>query len=122
MTARTQHNGRALCGEIPRARLAKPAAGARDDDDFSFDVIAHKFSPTCRVLRSRPILLVTDLFHPIDGFSVQGFLNGDVRHRRGCRRAMPVLLAGRKPDDIAGSDFLNWTALALHPAAASRND
>ena len=43
---RTQHNARALRGEKPGGRLAEPAARARDDDDFSFDVIAHcHFSP-----------------------------------------------------------------------------
>ena len=35
---------------------------------------------------------------------------------------MPVFLAGRKPDHITGSDFLDSPAFALSPAAASRND
>src|SRR4051812_2827315 len=43
-------------------------------------------------------------------------------HRLGRRRAMPVLLAGRKPHDIAGPDFLDRPALALHPAKAGRHD
>ena len=35
---RTQYNARALRGTKPGRRLAQPAALARDDDDFSFDV------------------------------------------------------------------------------------
>jgi hypothetical protein len=38
---RTQHHACALHGEMPGGRLAQPAARARDDDDFSFGVIAH---------------------------------------------------------------------------------
>jgi hypothetical protein len=34
----------------------------------------------------------------------------------------PVLLTGRKPDDITRPDFLNGPAFALHPSAANRND
>src|SRR5439155_5396220 len=41
----TQHNTCALRGEKPRGRLAKSTARARDDDDFSFDVIAHSVRP-----------------------------------------------------------------------------
>jgi hypothetical protein len=67
-------------------------------------------------------LLVAHLLHPFDGFAIERFLDGDVRHRRVGRGAVPVLLAGRKPDDVAGADFLNWTALALHPAAAEGHD
>src|SRR5215831_14757885 len=71
---------------------------------------------------SPAVLLVRDFFHPIDGLAVERFLNGNVRHRRGWRRAVPVLLARRKPNDIARTDFLNAAALALHPAAARRDD
>ena len=35
---------------------------------------------------------------------------------------MPVLLAGREPDHIAGADFLDRSALALRPAAAGGDD
>src|SRR6202051_5371484 len=68
--------------------------------------------------RSGAVLRVADLFHPVDDFAVQRFLNGDMRHcvRRCC--AVPVLLTGREPDDIAGPDFLSGAAFALHPAAA----
>jgi hypothetical protein len=68
------------------------------------------------------VLFVTDLLHPIDNFPVLLFLNCDVRHgRRGCC-AVPVLLAGREPDHITGPDLLNWSAFALSPPTASRDD
>jgi len=35
---------------------------------------------------------------------------------------MPVLLAGREPDDITGPDFLDVAAPALRAATASRDD
>ena len=38
------------------------------------------------------------------------------------RRAVPVLLARREPDHVAGPDFLDRPALALRPAAAGRHD
>src|SRR5258708_17710744 len=63
------------------------------------------------------ILFVTDLFHPVDNFTFELFLNGDVRHGRGRRGSMPVLLTGRKPDHIAGADFLDRPAPMLCPAA-----
>ena len=40
---RAEHELRALRGEQPRRRLAEPAAGAGDDDDFAFDIVAHVF-------------------------------------------------------------------------------
>lgn len=70
---------------------------------------------------SLAILLVADLFHPIDNSAVQPFLNCDVRHRLSRRRAMPVLFARRKPDDIARPDFLDGTAPALHASHAVLN-
>ena len=68
------------------------------------------------------VLFVADLFHPVDDLAVELFLNGDVRHGGGRRGAVPVLLAGREPDHIAGPDFLDRPALALRPAAAGRDD
>jgi hypothetical protein len=67
-------------------------------------------------------LIVANFFEPFGGFPAESFLNCDVRH--GCRRggAMPVFLARRKPDDIAGENFLDRTAVALGPAAASSDD
>ena len=56
------------------------------------------------------------------GLAVELFLDGDVGHGRGRRGAVPVLLARREPDDIAGPDLLDRAALALDPAAAGRDD
>src|SRR5215472_8001235 len=68
------------------------------------------------------VILITDLFQPLDRFAIERFLNGDVSHCCRRRRAMPMLLVGRKPDDIARPDFLNRAALSLRPAATSRDD
>jgi hypothetical protein len=65
----------------------------------------------------RRVLFVADLFHPVDDLAVELFLGGDMRHGGGRRGAMPVLLARRKPDHVAGPDFLDRAALALRPAA-----
>ncbi len=46
----------------------------------------------------------------------------DMGHRRIRRRAVPVFFAGRKPDDIARTNFLDWAALALRPAATQTHD
>ena len=45
-------------------------------------------------------------------------MDGDVRHRRDWRGAVPVLFAGRDPDHVAGPDFLDGAAPALHATAA----
>ena len=42
--------------------------------------------------------------------------------RRGWRGAVPVLLAGREPDDVSGPDFLDWAAPSLCQAGAGRDD
>jgi hypothetical protein len=68
-------------------------------------------------VRSPVVLIVADLFHPIDEFTVELFLNGDMRHGRRRGRTMPMLLARQEPDHIAGMDLLDRTALALHPTA-----
>jgi hypothetical protein len=56
--------------------------------------------------RLLPVLLLTDLFHPVNDLAVELFLNGDVRHSGGRRRTVPVFLAGLKPDHITGPDLL----------------
>ena len=68
------------------------------------------------------VLFVADLFHPVDHFAVELFLNGDVGHRRGWRGAVPMLLAGRNPDHVARPDFLDRAAPTLRPAATGRHD
>ena len=37
------------------------------------------------------VLLITDLFHPVDDLAVELFLNGDMGHSRGCSGTMPML-------------------------------
>src|SRR5258706_11296583 len=68
------------------------------------------------------VLLIADLLHPVHGLAVELLLNGDVRHRRRGCCPVPVLLARREPDHVAGPDFLDRPALALRPAAAGRHD
>jgi hypothetical protein len=67
-------------------------------------------------------LFVADLFHPVDGLSVELFLNGDVRHGRGCGGAVPMLLTRRKPDHVTGPNLLDRSSPALRPAAACCDD
>jgi len=69
-----------------------------------------------------PILLAAYLLHPVHDLAVELFLNGDVRHGR-CRRCpVPVLLAWREPDHIAGPDELDRSAFALSPATSCCDD
>src|SRR5579864_4864800 len=80
-------------------------------------------SPANGPMTSLPaILLVGDLLQPLDDLAVELFLDGDVGHRRGRRRPVPVLLAGREPDHVAGPDLLDRSAFALGPAAARGDD
>jgi hypothetical protein len=72
---------------------------------------------TAPKIASAPVLLVTDLLHPIDRLPVKALLNRDVSHGRSRRGPMPVLLAGREPDHITGPDFLDRSAFALKPFA-----
>ena len=75
-----------------------------------------------RVLTSPAILLIADLFHPIDDLTVERFLDGDVCHGRGRRSTVPVLLAWRDRDHIAGMNLLNRTAVLLRPTATGDDD
>ena len=67
-------------------------------------------------------MFIAHLFHPVDNLTVELFLNGDVRHGRGRRGPVPVLLARREPDHITRPDLLDWSARALDSAAASHDD
>ena len=69
-----------------------------------------------------PILLITDVFEPVDGFAVELFLDGDVSHRRRRGGAVPVFFAWREPDDVAGTDFFDGSVPTLGPAAAGGDD
>src|SRR3954463_11711238 len=83
---------------------------------------SRRLGPRCLSMPLRAVLLVRHFLHPVDGLAVELFLNGDVRHEGGGRRAVPVLLARREPDHVAGTDLLDRAALALHPAATGRDD
>jgi hypothetical protein len=45
-----------------------------------------------------------------------------VRHSRGGRHAVPMLLIRREPDQVTGPNLLNRASPALRQAAASRYD
>ena len=63
------------------------------------------------------VLFVADFFQPLHDLAVKRVLNGDVRQRGRRSGAMPVLLAGRKPNHIAGPYFFDRTANPLHPTS-----
>src|SRR5256885_249898 len=77
---------------------------------------------TVRGEESPAELAVPPVFQPIDVLAVERLLDGDVRHGRGRCRSVPVLLARREPDHVAGTDLLDRAALPLDPAAAGRDD
>src|SRR5207237_4656948 len=87
--------------------------------------IAFFVQPRALHLQSRlasAILLITDVFHPIDDFAVERFLNGNVRHRRRRRRTVLMFFFRLKPDHIAWPDFLYRAAPALNPPKAGHDD
>lgn len=79
---------------------------------------------TSRDLRRVPtfILIVCDLFHPVDYFAVFFFLDSDVGHGGFWCGAVPMLFAGSEPDYVTGMNLLDGTAFALGPAAAGGDD
>src|SRR5882757_10914850 len=81
-----------------------------------------RFAPLRQGAKSFAVLFVAHPFHPFDVLAVERFRNSDMRHRGRRCRAVPMLLAGWKPDDIAGTDFFDLPALALHPAKPGRDD
>src|ERR1041385_5457159 len=68
------------------------------------------------------VLLVTDVFHPIHHLTVFLFLDSDVRHGRGGRSAVPVLLAGREPNHVTGPNFLDRATPTLCASASGCHD
>jgi hypothetical protein len=65
---------------------------------------------------------VGHFLQPVDRLAIERLGDGDVRHPGGRRCAVPMFLARRNPDDIAGSDVLLGAALRLHPAQAGSDD
>src|SRR4051794_38781817 len=68
------------------------------------------------------VLLISHVFHPLNDFPVQAFLNCDVRHCGCWRGAVPMLFPRRKPDDIAGMYLFDWSAFTLYPTASRRDN
>ena len=68
------------------------------------------------------VFVVAHLFHPVDRFAVERFLNGYMRHRRSRTCAMPVFFTGRKPDHIARPNFLDRSVPTLRPPKTRRDD
>src|SRR6476620_4191184 len=66
-------------------------------------------------------LCVGDFLHPVHRLAIERLGDGDMGHGSCCRRAMPMLLTRRNPDDIAGPDILLGATLHLHPARAGRH-
>src|SRR6516162_3459384 len=59
------------------------------------------------------VLRVGHVLHPLDVLAVERLLQGDVSHRCGRARAVPVLLARRDPHRVAGADFVDGAAPGL---------
>ncbi|AAF84576.1 hypothetical protein XF_1767 [Xylella fastidiosa 9a5c] len=72
--------------------------------------------------RPGEVLLVGDVLQPLDVLAIERFLDRDVGHGRVGRGAVPVPVARRAPDDVAGADFDDRLAFALRPAAARGDD
>src|SRR5712691_5253395 len=83
-------------------------------------------TPCSLLFSSRPrtgqVLFVGDFFYPVDDLAVDLFRKGDVRHGRGRRGAVPMLLTRRDPHDITLPDLLDRPAPLLDPTGAGRHD
>ena len=78
--------------------------------------------PSFSAPSSARVLFVADLFHPVDRFAVELFLNGDMGHRRGWSGAVPMLFARRNPDDVTRPNFLDWAPPAPCSAPTSSHN
>src|SRR5256885_4692424 len=68
------------------------------------------------------VLLVRHMFHPVHGFSVETFLNGNVGHGCVWCGAVPMLFTRREPDHVTGPDLFDRSTCALRPAATRNHD
>src|SRR5205823_8825115 len=68
------------------------------------------------------VFLVGHLLQPVDDFAVERLLDRDMAHAGRCGGAVPVPLAGRTHDHVAGADFAFGAAPALHPAGTGGDD
>src|SRR4051812_43179970 len=74
------------------------------------------------VWRLAQVLLVADLFHPVDIASVDGVLDGDVGDGVRFGGTVPVLNTGRGPDHVAWVHLLSLAAPLLDPSGARGHD
>src|ERR1700753_64002 len=63
------------------------------------------------------VLLVGNLFHPVNRRTVKFFLYGDVAHGCSCCCTVPVLFVWLNQTHIAGVKLFYLAAFALYPAA-----
>src|ERR1039457_3522030 len=104
-----------------RGPRAVPALASPDKFRRTVEAVITK-SQVKSCSRSSLVLFIADLFHPVNRFAVELFLNGDVCHGRGWRSAVPMLLARWKPDDVTRPDFFDRATPALRATAASGHD
>src|SRR5438093_3480363 len=92
------------------------------------DLPGQSLTITCGMARSSfrasisEILVVADLFHPLDALAIELLLHRDVRQCRCRRGAVPVLLACREPHHIAWLDLRNRVTPPLHATEPRRHD
>src|SRR6266581_2941864 len=118
------------CGRVGRGRLCMNRHTSSQHHGSggqgTCNELFHDFSPMLAQLKRElpqvAVLLVGDFLHPVDHLSVEFLLDRDMGHRGGGRCAMPMLLAWRAPDHVAGSDDLDGAAPALHKTAAGCHD
>jgi hypothetical protein len=67
-------------------------------------------------------LFVGHFFHPINHFSIEVLLDGDMGHSGRGRRPVPMTFAGGKPDYVTGVDLFDCATFTLDPATAGGND
>src|SRR3954447_16230722 len=86
------------------------------------DLPGHSFTITCGMASSSSVLLVGDVFEPVDSLAIELLLDGDVRHRRGRRRTVPVFFTRRKPHDVTRANLFNGATPALDAAGPGGHD
>src|SRR5436190_10956675 len=68
------------------------------------------------------VFFVCDFFQPLDGLAVELLHYCDVRHGRGWRGAVPMLLTWRTPDHVARPNLLDRSAPTLYETASGRHN
>src|SRR4051812_36982326 len=62
------------------------------------------------------------MLHPVDDLALELLLDGKVRHAGKRSGSVPVLLTGRKPNDIARANLLDRSTFALRPPTTRGDD